>query len=164
MDINLQPYDYEVLKPNYYAFTTVSGDIYECYFLPYGEYFPYHLDIAPFIFGFNLHLLSKPLQNKGVDKRIADTVIMIVGGFLEAQNNAMIYVCDNSDGKEKARARKFKSWFDYYAHPSHQITRITQSFEVGGMTIHSAMLIHNKNKRKMEFVDAYFSFVDDENK
>jgi Family of unknown function (DUF6169) len=89
---------------------------------------------------------------------------MIVGNFLEARNNAMVYVCDNSDGKEVARARKFKSWFDYYEHPAHHIIRITQSFEVGGMTIHSAMLIHNKNKRKMEFVDAYFSLVNEEDK
>ncbi len=164
MATNLQPYNFEVLKPDYYTFTTDSEDIYECYFSSFAAYFPNYPGVAPFIFGFNLDLLTKPAKRKGIDKRIADTVITIAGDFLEARNNAMVYVCDNWDGKEGARARKFKSWFNYYDHPSSKIIQISTSFEAGSMMIHSAMLIHKKNKRKKEFSDAYLELTQGEEK
>jgi Family of unknown function (DUF6169) len=164
MDSNLRPYHLLRINPLTYSFTTDNGIEYYCSFVSYAEYFPGHPGVAPHIFAFNLELKDKKAKTKGIDKRIADTVITIAGNFLEARNNAMVYVCDNSDGREAARFRKFKSWFDYYDHPSHQITQITNSFEVGGMTIHSAMLIHHKNKRRQKFLNAYFSLVDEEEK
>jgi hypothetical protein len=164
MATSLQPYNYTVFKPDNYSFTTDSGVEYICYFTPYSEYFQNHPGVAPYIFAFNLELKDKKAKTKGIDKRIADTVITIAGDFLEARNNAMVYVCDNWDGRELARARKFKSWFDYYTHSSSKIIQISTSFEAGGMMIHSAMLIHKKNKRKKEFTDAYYELTQGEEK
>jgi hypothetical protein len=164
MELVLLPYPLSSVNAYTYSFVTENGIEYYCSFISYAEYFPTHPSVAPHIFAFNLALRDKKAKPKGVDRRIADTVIMIVGNFLEAQNNAVVYVCDNSDGREAARYRKFKSWFAYYDHPSHHIYQLTQSFEAGGMTIHSAMLIHHKNKRKMEFVDAFFALLSDEEK
>jgi hypothetical protein len=164
MAINLQPYKYLTHKPENYSFITDTGIEYICYFTPYAEYFPNYPDIASSIFSFNLELNKKKTKSKGTDKRIADTVITIVGDFLQSKVNAVVYVCDNSDGKEAIRARKFKSWFNYFDHPSSQIIQINNNFKAGGMFIYSAMLIHRKNKRKKEFALAYLEFAEDDEK
>ncbi|MBX9782860.1 MAG: hypothetical protein K2X48_06115 [Chitinophagaceae bacterium] len=161
MVTSLQPYKTIIHNPFYYSFVTTSGVEYFCYFTPYKEYFPnYPTEVASKFYAFNLDLADKKAKQKGVDKRIADTVITIVGDFLNKKINAVVYICDPSDGKAKARFRKFKSWFDYYEHPSYQIIQITSDFEAGGMKLYTALLIHRKNKLKKELVEAYLNLTD----
>jgi Family of unknown function (DUF6169) len=125
MDLVLRPYPLSSINAYTYSFITENGIEYYCSFVSYAEYFQKHPAVAPQFFAFNLELRDKKAKPQGNDIRIADTVVTIVGNFLEAQNNAVVYVCDNSDGREAVRARKFKSWFAYYDHPSHQIIQIT---------------------------------------
>lgn len=160
MATNLQPYKYITHKPDYYSFITEAGHEYVCYFSPYGEYFEKYPELASKIFDFNLVLKNKKVKSIGVDKRIADTVITIVGDFLNSKINAVVYVCDPSDGKGAARARKFKSWFSYYEHPSFQILQLNTEMQVGGTRIFTALLVHRKNKLKKKFIDAYIELTD----
>lgn len=115
MDSNLLPYPLLKVDEFTYSFITDLGLEYLCSFLSYDEYFPNHPEIAPRFYSFNLDIKfkSKKLSN-GSDNRIAATVISIVSGFLKSKINAVVYVCDNSDGKEAVRAKKFLSWFNYY--------------------------------------------------
>ena len=166
MAINLHAYNFSRFDDLTFLFTTVAGDEYQCYFISYAEYFASQPDIASNFFSFNLKLISnggKPIR-KGTDKRIADTVITIVGDFLASKSNAVVYVCDNSDGKESARARKFLSWFDYYDHPSSKIMQVTSNFEVGGLFIYSSLIIHKKNKSFTEMLLAYIELTKNDDK
>ena len=132
----------------------------------FADYFPSQPDIASNFFSFNLKLISNegtPFR-KGSDKRIADTVITIVGDFLGSKSNAVVYVCDNSDGREKARSKKFLSWFDYYDHPSSKIVQVTSNFTVGGLFIYSSLLIHKNNKQFKDIVLAYIDLTRDDEK
>ena len=165
MATNLQPYKFYVFKPDYYSFLTSSGVEYLCYFTPYAEYFKkYPADISSRFYAFNLELTNKKLKPKGIDKRIADTIIIIVGDFLNAQINAVVYVCDNSDGREAARSRKFLSWFDYYEHPSSKIIQVSNNFEAGGLFIYTTLLVHKKNKRIKDIILAYLDLTKEEEK
>ncbi|MEO7486163.1 MAG: hypothetical protein ABIU77_03645 [Ferruginibacter sp.] len=92
MAINLHAYNFDRFDDLTFLFTTEAGDEYQCYFLSYADYFPSHPDIASNFFSFNLKLISnngKPFR-KGSDKRIADTVITIVGDFLGSKSNAVV--------------------------------------------------------------------------
>jgi Family of unknown function (DUF6169) len=165
MALNLQSYQLQKTNERTYSFITEKGIEYRCIFISYAEYFPNHPDIAPNFFSFNLELKDpKAKLPRGTDKRIADTVISIVGDFLATQTNAVVYVCDNSDGKEAARNRKFLSWFDYYDHPSSKIVQVTSNFTVGGLFIYSSLLIHKKNKRFNDMVLAYLDLTKDDEK
>lgn len=166
MATNLHAYNFYRFDELTFLFSTDAGDEYQCYFISYADYFASHPDIAPNFFSFNLKLISnkgKPLR-KGVDKRIADTVIKIVGDFLASKNNAVVYVCDNSDGRQAARSRKFLSWFDYFEHPSSKIIQVTSNFNVGGLFIYSSLLIHKKNKHFTKMVLAYLELTKDDDK
>jgi hypothetical protein len=163
MASRLRPYLIQKIDEFTYGFTTSKGIEYYCSFLSYAEYFANHPDIAPYFFSFNLALKDRKIKlPPGTDKRIADTVVSIVGDFLISQTNAVVYVCDNSDGKESARARKFLSWFNYIDHPSHNIIEVTSNFNAGGMFIYSSLLVNKKNKRFTEMVMAYLELTDDD--
>jgi Family of unknown function (DUF6169) len=163
MALNLQSYQIQKTNERTYSFITEKSIEYRCIFISYAEYFPNHPDIAPNIFSFNLELKDpKTKLPKGSDKRIADTVISVVGDFLASKTNAVVYVCDNSDGKEAVRARKFLSWFNYIDYP--EIIQINNNFKVGGLFIYSAMLIHHKNKHKKEFALAYLELTEGDEK
>lgn len=160
MGISLQPYKYIIHKSDYYSFITDSGAEYICYFSPYGMYFKNYPELSPKIFDFNLELKNKTTKIFGTDKRIADTVITIVGEFLNSKVNAVVYVCDPTDGKGYLRARKFKTWFNYYEHSSHQILQLNGDINAGGITLYTGLLVHKKNKFRSQFIEAYLDLID----
>jgi len=165
MALNLQPYLIQKIDGQTYEFNTENDIEYLCSFLSFSEYFPNRPDIAPYFFSFNLDLKYKNAKlPRGTDKRIADTVITIVGDFLNSQINAVVYVCDNSDSREAARSRKFLSWFDYYDHPSTKIIQVSNNFNAGGLFIYTTLLVHKKNKRIKDIVLAYLDLTKEEEK
>ena len=165
MALSLQPYLIQKIDDQTYEFNTENGLEYLCSFLSFSEYFAIRPDIAPYFFSFNLELKDKKAKlPHGIDKRIADTVITIVGDFLNSQINAVVYVCDNSDGREAARSRKFLSWFDYYEHPSSKIIQVSNNFEAGGLFIYTTLLVHKKNKRIKDIILAYLDLTKEEEK
>jgi Family of unknown function (DUF6169) len=149
----LQPYNYILLKPDHYTFTTLAGGEYDCYFYTAEEIFADYPSLAKKAFGFNIVLKNKPSIQKGLDKRIAATVITILKTFLYEKKNAVIYICDNSDGREKARFHKFSHWFHLYNEGS--IIQLRGVVRAGGTNILNAMLIHKDNKYLNDFIEAY---------
>lgn len=165
--MNLHAYHIYQISELYYSFVTDDGLEYICSFTSAKEYFKNYPLIASKVFSFEL-FPAKKLKGKlpPPDLRIADTIITIVGNFLNSKTNAVIYICDTSDGRSAARARKFNSWFAYEVHPSHQIIKVSTDVDGGGITLYTALLVHRKNKLKNQFVQAYFELmdVDDEHK
>jgi len=165
MALNLQPYHLQRIDELTYGFTTDNGIEYRCSFLSYAEYFINHPDLAPYFFSFNLDLRNKNTKlPRGADKRIANTVIIIVGDFLMSKTNAVVYVCDSSDDKEAIRSRKFISWFDYYEHSSSDIIQVSNNFKAGDMIFYTCLLVHKQNKRFKDMILAYLDLTKEENK
>lgn len=150
-----KPYDYTVVQPNYYSFVTDGGDHYLCYFISYAPYFSAYPDIASSVFGFNIESSKKQIQHKGVDRRIAATIVEIVATFLLSETDAVVYVCDPTDGKGKARIKKFAGWFEFFTHESHKIFQITSHFDAGGVILYTALLFNRNNPRKTRFAEAF---------
>lgn len=160
MDFILQPYRLLRINDLTYSFTTDAGVVYQCSFVSYAEYFFEYPEIASKVFAFNIDRKDSTLKPRGKDPKIADTVVKIVGDFLVSQINAVVYVSDPSDGKGVARSKKFKSWFNYYEHDSIQIQQVNSCLEVGNEKLHTALLVHRKNKLKNKFVEAYLNLTD----
>lgn len=150
----LQLYNYIIFKPDYYSFTTTSGCEYHCYFFDFSHVFNDYPDLASKVFGFNIELKRKPNdKNVGLDKRIGITIATILKAFLNKKENAVVYICDNSDNHEKARFHKFTNWFNMYNDGS--IIQLRGVIHAGNINILNAMLIHKENKFLNEFIDAY---------
>ena len=77
----------------------------------------------------------------------------ILQAFLNSQVNAVVYVCDNSDAREKARFHKFTNWFRAYN--DGNIIQLKGVIRAGNTNILNALLIHKDNKLINEFIEAY---------
>lgn len=151
---DLQPYNYITHKPDYYTFTTSTGCEYHCYFFNFSAAFSDYPHLAPKVFGFNLELKHKPKDTTiSLDKRIALTVASIIRNFFEEKENVVVYICDTSDNREKARFHKFTNWFKTYSDGS--IIQLKGVIRTGGVDILNAMLIHKENILLNEYIEAY---------
>jgi Family of unknown function (DUF6169) len=112
-------------------------------------------DLAPKVFGFNLELKFKPedLDKIALDKRIAATVTTILKAFLNEKENVVVYICDTSDNREKARFHKFINWFKAYNDGS--IIQLRRVIHAGNTNILNALLIHKENPLLNDFIEAY---------
>ena len=102
------PYDIVRVKDLYYTFTNKDGIVYHLYFNPLSELYPQ----LPNTYSFSIEPQdSKPHP---IDRRIAITVVSVLRKFFENIDNAMIMVCDSTDGKHHKRRNLFNRWFQYY--------------------------------------------------
>lgn len=149
----MKPYNYILLKPDYYSFTTDAGTEYHCYFYAAEEVFLDYPSLANKVFAFNLALKNNISYQTGLDKRIAATVTEILKNFLHKKENAVIYICDNSANREKARFHKFYHWFKQYNDGS--IVQLRGVIRAGNTDILNAMLIHKDNPQLNDFIEAF---------
>ncbi len=155
MDLNLPAYETLLIDELTYRFTTNSGDTYKAYLLSYASYFFKYPDIASNVFGFNIERINTVSQSRGIDKRIAATIVKIVGEFLVSETDAVVYVCDPTDGLGEARMRKFTGWFEFYTHESNKIYQLTTHVNAGGILLYNALLLNKHNPLKARFAEAF---------
>ena len=156
----MQPYKIIVVENNYFEFKTASGAVYLCYFLSYTEYFSQYKQIADNIFSFNVDLIKGRKASLAADERVGSTIIKIIRNFLSGLENAVVYVCDNSDGKELLRKRKFDQWFKKY--DDGTIIKVNGHIIVPNFNIYNAILIHKENNKKNLFIEAFNELNDSE--
>lgn len=149
----MQPYKIIVVKNCYFEFTTANGTVYLCYFISYSEYFKDYKEIAGNIFSFNVEIIHGRKSGISSDERVGRTIIEIVKDFLSGLENAVVYVCDASDGRELLHKRKFDQWFRKY--DDGTIIKINGHIAVPDFNIYNAILIHKENKRKNLFIEAF---------
>jgi hypothetical protein len=149
----LRPYKITIAKDNYFEFTTVAGIKYACYFLSYAEYFKDYKEIAGSIYSFNVEVLESKRKGPAPDERAGLTIVDVVKQFLEELENAVVYVCDTSDGRELVRKRKFDNWFKKY--DDGTIIKVDGHIAVPNFNIYNTILIHKDNPKKNLFIKAF---------
>ena len=99
---------------NTYIFETASQIAYEIKFKPSEYLFEEYEEFKYNIYEFSLLIAYNPYKKSpSLDKFIPQTVADIVQDFLKKEERIALYICDSSDSKEAARARKFGHWFSY---------------------------------------------------
>jgi len=100
MSALLHPYKYTVADDTYH-FVTECGIEYVAYFLDYSEY-------GPDFYTFNFEkVCSSPERSKFPGLYVLDTICQILSVFFQKKTNALLIVCDSSDGREEGRRRLF---------------------------------------------------------
>jgi hypothetical protein len=99
--------------PYFFTFTTDRGIIYSCRFGNVPSLSPllgiYDLEVRDFLF--YPHYPTKPFK-KSRDERVFPTIMGMIEDYLESPDRVLIYVCDSSDKKEKARQKLFSDWHE----------------------------------------------------
>ena len=63
------------------------------------------------------HLIIVNVDNRPSpnDRKVKDTVLVIVAEFFDKNNTTLLYICETGDGKQRLRSRLFERWFSAYS-------------------------------------------------
>ena len=145
---NLQnPYKVIEENPLDYSFVNRDGINYHLYFTPISSIYPDLLNT------FSFSIEREGTKPHPIDLCIAATVVYILRRFFETVENAMIMVCDSTDGKQHKRRNLFDRWFQLY----NDGTLATVNAEVGQGDYELLLSIYFKktNPYKQQLIKAF---------
>lgn len=91
------------------------------------------------------------------DEKVRKTVIAVIEDFFNTNEYAMLYVCDVSDGRQGARSRLFRQWFETYGQrEGYHLMSAESSYE--GETYYASLLIRRTNPMYQQFADSFAAF------
>ena len=78
------------------------------------------------------------------DAKVESTILAILDEFFAEHLDVLLYMCDDSDGREANRNRLFLTWFKKHAAPERFTIR-TASAIVEGKGFYAAIIVENRN-------------------
>jgi len=83
-------------------------------------------------------------QHSPRDPKVEQTILAILEEFFAEYLNVLLYMCDDSDGREANRNRLFLAWFKKHAAPDRFTIR-TANATVEGKGFYAAIIVENRN-------------------
>ena len=130
------PYQITIAEDGGYDFITSQGIHYTIYFdddQPLGG--------CP---TFQFIIQKVEHQRSPHDPNVEYTILTIVDQFFAENLNVLLYIFDDSDGREAKRNRLFLSWFNKYAKPG-RFTICTANATIEGHGFYAAIIVENRN-------------------
>lgn len=139
------PYEvyHDADKTDYYLFETEQDIVYAISFseeFEIGGCMSYQFSIG-----------NENGNHGSMDIKIRQTIIAIIENFFELNKNVLLYICDNSDHREQARAKLFIKWFSDYNAIQHYTIR-TANANVEEQGIYAAIIVDNSNPMLMDII------------
>ena len=83
-------------------------------------------------------------QRSPHDAKVEQAILAILDVFFREHLDVLLYMCDDSDGREANRNRLFLAWFKKHAAPDRFTIR-TASAIVEGKGFYAAIIVENRN-------------------
>ena len=83
-------------------------------------------------------------QRSPHDAKVEQTVLAILDVFFEEHLDVLLYMCDDSDGREANRNRLFLAWFKKHAAPDRFTIRTANAI-VECKGFYAAIIVENRN-------------------
>ena len=83
-------------------------------------------------------------QRSPHDDKVEQAILAILDVFFAEHLDVLLYMCDDSDGREANRNRLFLAWFKKHAAPERFTIR-TASAIVEGKGFYAAIIVENRN-------------------
>jgi len=136
-----------------YKFITGSGDHYVAYFSYFTLLSGADGEIEVFSFGFLRENFTQPLPDR-IDPRIRATIQYIIADFFKKNGqSAIVYICDQADGKARQRSLLFSRWFSEL---SDTYIKCDSHARYAEFDFYSSIIIPNTNPDKGKLVDAFY--------
>jgi hypothetical protein len=74
--------------------------------------------------------------------------------------SALIYICETSDGKQRSRARLFKSWINAYDYIHNFFFIYTSITDIEGIDNAAAMIVRKDNPNMVNLVTEFAEVAD----
>lgn len=100
--------------------------------------------------------------NKGLalvnDERVVETLVFSMQNVLKAKKNAILYICDSSDGKQEVRSRLFNKWYKSYSWEKIEKYDGKINNPDSAASEYVSLIVNTENPFAKDIVEA-FSFV-----
>ena len=93
-------------------------------------------------------------QHAPHDPQIKDTIIAIINEFFAKNMDVLLYTCDSSDRREKARNRLFIRWFKEEDNGRRFTIRASET-SVEGQGMYVAIIVENCNPHLKEITEEF---------
>lgn len=155
MDLNSQnPYDVIEDSELDYSFCTKDGIKYRAYFLSASHLHDNFTDA----YSFSIEPVGEAEDTiHPIDVRISMTIASILKEFFRKNENSMLMVCDNIDGKEEKRKKLFDRW--YHSYNSHSLIKLDASLENDCYRLFVSMFINRDNPKRELLIHAFNELV-----
>jgi hypothetical protein len=142
---------------NSYFFTTADDIGYEIKFVPSDYLFEAFPDLQVRIFEMVISVIYNPAGGRlPADPLTAPTILEIFYDFYKDKDQVVVFVCDSTDGRESARARRFTNWF-YHSTLYDRLAKIDRKVtEENRMTLLS-MILHQRHPQFIKVVEAFMT-------
>ena len=149
---------------NAYSFSTYDTIRYEIRFVPSGYMFESYVDHHIDAYEMVIAVADNPLGRRiPADLLTAPTIRAILYDFFRNKDQVIIFICDSSDGRQKARARKFTGWF--YGDVPPYILKFDTKFSDGKKEIiYLSIILDGRNPHVNKLVDLIQNLYLDMNK
>ncbi|MBQ7056778.1 MAG: hypothetical protein IJM84_02370 [Bacteroidaceae bacterium] len=108
---------------------------------------------------FQFGIFNHEHKHAAFDPKIKETIIAIIIEFFNKNKNILLYTCDSSDRREKARNRLFIRWFKE-TDVNSKFTICTTETIVEGQGMYVAIIVENDNPR-IDAIKEEFEMVSD---
>lgn len=144
---SLPPYEVTTIDELNYEFTNRDGIKYYLYFMPvYGMY-------PDLVNTYSFSIEREGTTPHPLDRRIAATVVDVLRRFFQNVENAMIMVCDSTDGKQERRRNLFNRWFHLYNDGT--LTTINAEVDGGDYELLLSIYFKKTNPYRQQLVKAF---------
>ena len=140
-------YEYRKIGELNYEFVNRDGVRYHLYFTPISSIYP------DLVNTYSFSIEREGTNPHPIDLRIAATVVDILCRFFENIENAMIMVCDSTDGKQHKRRNLFDRWFRYYNDGT--LTTINAEVGEGDYELLLSIYFKKNNPYKQQLIKAF---------
>ena len=134
-----------------YQFTTTSCITYVAYFTEFTLLTPHEQEIDAISFGFTCNKASEVKRHGG---KVKQTIIHIIEDFFEAQpDDALLYMCMNSEGKGRNRHITFGRWFRDAGDNLEKHNSISKNSEE---EFYISIILKTTNPKKEKLIEAFY--------
>lgn len=148
MSVSLHPYKYSLTEEGRYHFTTESGIEYFAYFLDLTNYGP---DF--YTFNFERQVIPEGAEKTASGRDVLDTICQILSDFFKKKTNAMLFVCDSTDGRAEGRRRLFSRKFNSVNDGSFE--KVDRDGKTDYYSVYSSLIYRKDNPNKEELLKGF---------
>ena len=146
---------------NAYFFVTDREVAYQVKFVPSDYLFSSQSTFQIQAFEMSISVAEKPAGGRvPADLLIPLTIAAIFFDFFQTREQVVVYVCDTSDKRQSARARKFDAWFYAYSHV--HLAKLNKIIPDGDKFTFISMILHDQHPYRNQVAEAFFELGEDE--
>lgn len=147
---------------NVYSFSTADRIDYNVKFVPSTYLFDAYPELDIEVFEMIISVADNPTGKRiPSDSRVGPTIALIFNAFIQHEKQAIIFVCDSSDGRQKARSRKFTTWFQN-RQTGTDMGKIDRLIIDGDRFIYLSLILFRKHPQFKTVVDVFINLGEED--